>query len=189
MFLLCRFLPRDLDRGRVGDRLVIQLAIDRLPTVGIGIDVDVDIGGRQFLAVGRDAVDIDGPLLPFAGPDAAAEAAVGLKGPRTNDAIVIVLAKQLDARLSDFAAFFDGVLAVNECFVLVPFVSGGLFAVLVAYLPVANEPFDIFEGIVFACVPIPLAGKRDLPLPAFADQKGVAPARRHAVAVLVLEAE
>src|SRR5262249_40428433 len=123
--LLRRLLLRDLDRLRVRNGLAIKSLVHGLPGVRIGIDVDIDAGRGQFLAIGRGAIDIDAPFLAFPRPDAAAEASVGLEDPGANHAVSVVLADHLHPGLDDLALFLDRVLAANECLVLVPFVDSG----------------------------------------------------------------
>src|SRR5262249_30907892 len=116
-------LFRDLDRLGVRDRYPVEGLAYRLPAEGIGIDMDIDAGRVQLLAIGPDAVDINAPFLAFPGPDAAAEPTVGLEGPRANRGLGVVLADHLHPRLDDLAAFLDRVFSANEHLVLVPFVA------------------------------------------------------------------
>src|SRR5262245_24128080 len=99
--LLARLLFVDLDRLGVRDWLTIYVLFNGLPGECIGIDAHVDDARRQLLATGRHACEINRPFLAVASPQAVAEPPIGLKDPRANPTLSIVLAEHLRPGLGD----------------------------------------------------------------------------------------
>src|SRR4051812_21670796 len=88
-------LAHDDDWIDVRLQLAVNVAIDRFPFVSAVVELRHNVHAACLPAIGKRAAVLDVPFVPLSGPEAFAEAAVGIEDPRADLLLVRIPADDL----------------------------------------------------------------------------------------------